>query len=396
MKLKQLLALALLAFPFARSADAQCGTPDNLDVGFPCGGAQLARTEQPFTQQALGICWQNCGLAAQATYMARWTGVTPSVGSGALNCGWYDAGLRIYDLGGNVQWGGRLALTYSRTWMEVAPSGAPMQVWRYLANGDLRATNPLAFPCGTPSCAASFANRVRFTGYIDYANECGTAITERAWMLTHACDAIDHEPGFPRSGVFHPGRNYTFVGPDAGFVVGVGAGIEVGASVVESMRQMDVPVLPARCRNEEPIVTGSITAGAPTCLCGTGPTNWHQGSLTVAGAWGSLLTPFLGSDPFRSFPIGAWTNPAVFPGVEELRWNCNEGRWTTCSSTFRQEYYFGVTTIGGFPANSFNSTTPSAPLPPTFIDQSNSVLLPANIATRNRPYRSDHVLNLNL
>ena len=35
------------------------------------------------------------------------------------------------------------------------------------------------------------------------------------------------------------------------------------------------------------------------------------------------------------------------------------------------------------------------PLPTTFVDQSNSVILPANVATRNVQFRSDHILNLN-
>jgi len=67
-----------------------------------------------------------------------------------------------------------------------------------------------------------------------------------------------------------------------------------------------------------------------------------------------------------------------------------------CTGAGRQEYYYGVTTIGGFPAFSFNASSPSAPLPLTFVDQSNSALLPANAATRNRPYKSDHVYYLNL
>jgi hypothetical protein len=37
----------------------------------------------------------------------------------------------------------------------------------------------------------------------------------------------------------------------------------------------------------------------------------------------------------------------------------------------------------------------SVPLPTTFVDQANSVNLPANVAIRNVQYRSDHILNLN-
>ena len=79
--------------------------------------------------------------------------------------------------------------------------------------------------------------------------------------------------------------------------------------------------------------------------------------------------------------------------AEEVRWNTNELQYVECTGVGRQEYYFGVTTAGGYAA--FGST-PGVILPTTFIDQANSVILPANMATRNRPFRSDHVLNLNL
>ena len=52
--------------------------------------------------------------------------------------------------------------------------------------------------------------------------------------------------------------------------------------------------------------------------------------------------------------------------------------------------------VVGAIACSHSPPPPPMPLPSTFIDQSNSVKLPANVAIRNVPYRSDHVLNLNL
>ena len=132
-----------------------------------------------------------------------------------------------------------------------------------------------------------------------------------------------------------------------------------------------------------------------TCMCAAGPANYYEAQLTVLGAFGTSVTPFPGSEPFRSFPIGQWTNPAVFPGVEELRWNSNEGSFVDCTGVGRNEPYFGVTTAGGYPAFSFNASTPSAPLSPVFVDQCNSVTLPAGAPTRNRTFRSDHMLNLN-
>jgi hypothetical protein len=162
------------------------------------------------------------------------------------------------------------------------------------------------------------------------------------------------------------------------------------------VRKWDALALPARCALEEPILAANFNPLTPVCMCGTGPTNWHEANLFIAGGFGTVVTGFLSSDPFRSFPVGTWTNGSVYPGVEEVRWNCNEANWQDCTGFSRNEYYFGVTTSGGFPAMSFPTSTPPMPLSPTFIDQANSVLLPANVATRNRTYKSDHIINLNL
>lgn len=393
------LALPALALTAATSTtSAQCLVPDNMDVsGLYCTGTQAQLPQRGFIQPTLGICWNNCGPNAIANMTARWGALNPQIASSGLaSCAWYRARVRLYS-GTALQWDGQMNLTYSRTWIEVGTSGAPIQVWRYLANGDFQATTATVAPCGLPACLPPNNFLMRVTGYIDYAYDCGSTLTERAWMLTHACDSIDHAPGFPRAGVFHPNDYYSFVGPAAGFSVGVGGTLESSSGIVtECVRKWDALAIPAHCTLEEPLTTGSISPGTMTCMCGTGPSNWYQGQLFAAGVAGTVVSPFGGSDPFRSFPVGMWTNPGVFPGVEELRWNCNEAQYTACTGVSRQEYFFGVTTAGGFPPFSFNAASPSAPLPNVFVDQGNSVILPANIATRNRPYRSDHVLNLNL
>jgi hypothetical protein len=398
MKLQSLLAPLALALAFASPTAAQCLVPDNLDlVGSPCGGAQTNVPQRAFQQGAVGICWQDCGIDATGNYIAQWQALTPILG-GPLppvpSCAWYKARLRLYN-GFGLQWDGQMFFNYSRTWAEVGTSGTPIQVWRYLVNGDLRAVSPSTMPCGTPACAGAFGGLVRFTGYVDYAYDCATTVTRRAWMITHACDAIDHVAGFPRAGTFHPNRYYTFVGPSGSFVVGAGTTIEAGGATVECVRKWDALAVPARCNSEEPLITGNITPNVMNCMCGTGPANWYEGNLFVGGAFGTVLTGFPGSQPFRSFPVGQWTNPGVFPGVEEVRWNCNEGQWLDCNGVARQEFYFGVTTAGGFSPFSLPTSTPPMPLPTTFVDQSNSMILPANIATRNRIYRSDHIINLN-
>lgn len=397
MKLLHFLSSLALSAALSVSAGAQCFVPDNLDTGSACSGAQTNVPQRGFGQQALGICFKDCNVDATANYTAKW-GPTIPVAQGLApitpSCGWYTASLNLY-AGNILVWKGTLHLSYSRTWIEMPLPGQQLQVWRFLVNGDLVAQNPTAFPCGTPACAPFFNNKVRFTGYVDYAHDCGTTLNEHAWMLTHACDSIDHAAGFPRSGVYHSNRYYSIVGPALGFVPGAGATMEMGPIGQECIRKWDALALPARCTTEEPLLFGNINPNTTTCMCGTGPSNWYEGQLQLAGGFGSTVTPFFGSDPFRSFPVGQWTNPLTFPGVEELRWNCNEAQWNPCTSASRQEYFFGVTTCGGFPAFTFNATTPPTLLPPNFIDQSNSVVLPANFATRNRPYRSDHIVNLN-
>ena len=134
--------------------------------------------------------------------------------SPADNCRNYSKRLRVKDAAGNVKWNGRIKFRYSRTWVETDTTGVERQVWRFLANGDMRPTNLAGVaPCQVPPCAAANGQKIRYTGYVDYALDCSGGMQEFAWMLTHACDMIDHAPGFPRAGVFHPDRTYSFIGP---------------------------------------------------------------------------------------------------------------------------------------------------------------------------------------
>lgn len=403
MKLQSILAALALTSTFATRVAAQCITPDGLDGGPACTGAFTQVPQNKFVQPALGICWQNCGVAAVVPYRAQWGTLTafPIGPLGTVpSCGWYTSAL-VLNQGGNPMWQGTMTLTYSRTWAEVASTTTTYQVWRYLVNGDLRATNANPGPCGLPPCCPANGNRMRVTGYIDYARTCtaGAVQFEEAWMLTHGCDSIDHVAGFPRAGAFHPGRFYTFVGPSAGFSVGAGSTVELGSTTTECVRRWDATALPARCDHEEPLLFANFNPIPSVCMCGTGPGLWHQAFFTAAGNAGTGIGQYPGSDPFRSFPIGAWTNPNAYPGLEEVRWNTNDLRYVECTGTFRHEPYFGVTTAGGYPAFTIPSLVPSpppVPLPLTFVDQANSVLLPANVVTRNTPYQSDHILNLNL
>ncbi len=403
MRPTNLLATLGLFLTLVPRVTAQCLTGDGLDGGPSCSSAFTQVPQPKFSQPALGICWQDCGVLATANYRAQWGMANPlqvNTAGTPPSCGWYSTTLRLYQ-GSILRWSGAMHMTYSRTWLESGTSGGVYQVWRYLVNGDLRYVTANPGPCAIPPCANPNLNRTRFTGYIDYALDCSVpgGLLEHAWMITHGCDATEHVAGFPRAGTYHPNRFYTFLGPRAGFVVGAGGTLENGAVATESVRKLDALVLPARCDHEEPLLFGSFNPSANVCLCGTGPGLWYEAFFTGAGGNGTTLNPFLGSDPFRSFPIGMWTNPNAYPGVEEVRWNTNELQYVECTGVGRNEYYYGVTTSGGFPAFTISSlfpTPPPMPLPQTFVDQSNSVLLPANVATRNIPFKSDHILNLNL
>ena len=95
--------------------------------------------------------------------------------------------------------------------------------------------------------------------------------------------------------------------------------------------------------------------------------------------------------------IGSWTLPGTYPGEEDLRWNHGEyADFDPCTGALREEAFFGVTTLEGYPARTIPSTgVPGVALPPTFIDQHNALRSGATVM--NVPWkRSDHFINLNL
>jgi hypothetical protein len=403
------LAILLAFFVCGALAAAQCPQPDKLDNGPCCAQAQAFLPGFPkFSQDSLEICWRNCNVDQVIRYRADWKNIVIAPPSGPP-CGERSVVLDLTDTGtGILTWTGTLRLIYSRTWGETDPAGFPIQVWRFLVNGDLRATlGTVGFPCPFPICAAANNGRVRFTGYVDYAGSCALVPTlyQHAWMLTHACDAIDHRAGFPRAGVFHPDRTYTFVGPAAGFVPGPIQPLEgTPGSAFEDIRRRVFPPLgttgPITCRFEERI-NFALAQINQFCQCGLAgaPPQFLLGNLNLLGLCGSSVTtpggPFLPG--FLSMGIGSWTLPGIYPGVEQVRWNCaNYDTVDGCTGVLTNEVFFGATTINGYPAFQLLSGGGGGPLPLTFIDQSNSLPLPSGPGVvMNVPYISDQILNLN-
>jgi len=389
------------ALALQSTASAQC-RPDRLDGG-PC--CTIAQPDIPrprsFRQNSFQICWRECDVENVSNCSVEWTLGTTSFAPCAIR----RMDVRMRDAAGTIKWAGRVRLQYSRTWQEDDATGIARQVWRFLANGDLRPTAAAGLsPCPVPPCATAFGGRVRFTGYVDMAQPCfvapgTTPPRDFAWMLTHACDVLDHAPGFPRAGFFHPNRTYTFVGPAAGFAIGPIQPVAAGGTTLEAVRRVDLSSPTPMCEFEEQIDAG-LDVIQELCICGfpTAPFQYAISDLGLGGFCGtSIFTPGGPYLPgYVSMGIGSWTDPTTYPGVEALRWTTGGyDYFDPCVGATRQEVFFGVTTIGG----DFASTIPSAgviglPLPRNFVDQCNARRTTGTVM--NVPWKkSDHFLNLN-
>jgi hypothetical protein len=77
-----------------------------------------------------------------------------------------------------------------------------------------------------------------------------------------------------------------------------------------------------------------------------------------------------------------------------VRWNAaGYDTFDPCSGNAQHEIFQGVSTIGGYPATQLVGGVPGAPLPPIFVDQSNSLNGAGNM-TMNVPFRSRHFVHL--
>jgi len=396
------LFLALLALEL-RSA-AQCSFTDNLDGG-PCCGLTSATLPvfSNFGTDVADICWKDCGVNQVLLARARWTNIPFPVGS-MPPCDALLMRLDIVNSSSALMWRGQMRLQYSRTWLVTDTAGLLHQVWRFLLNGDLRpfaAAGPQ--PCPVPPCVGANGNRAHFTGYLDFAQDCSIipGAFEYSWMLTHACDAIDHHAGFPRAGAFHARRSYSFVAPAAGFVPGPIQPTEgTPFSPFEAVRGhgLTPPPVTTICTFEEPS-SHSLFPQQQVCFCGLpGNNQFLIADLRVNGTCGtSIANPPVGPllPGYVSMGLGSWTNPNAYPGVQALRWNVGGYDYLDpCVGIPRHEIFYGVTTIGGYPATQLVGGMPGGPLPPIFIDQANSQLS-TGATIMNVPFTSLHVLNLN-
>lgn len=384
------LAVFAAALTFGSApARAQC-MPDNLD-SLPC--CTPVGVTLPAFPAAGGsskfICFRDCQTQLNQNLCVSILAPRVAISGGPV-CGVYTITFRITTCGGAAQslWQGTMRAQYVRNWLE-NPASGQIGVWRFLVNGDLKATpllqsNPgWANPNVQPACYSTF-NAIYVSGYIDYAFDCSNNTWSVAWALNHDCDSNHHPAGSPRAGAFHPNRSWTFVGPAAGFVVDpVGAVVAAGTSTaVEAFRWNDWSTVPGICRAEE-LNNGVFVSMGSVCPCGVGPGQYDDTLVSVAGfclpTGTTMRTLLLPAPQLRQKRIGRWTNALVFPGTEELSLSMGDMTYTNaCTGINTIEWFEGVATVGGFPAQQY---APPA-LGTQFVDLGSCNRSPTNMSRR--------------
>lgn len=399
------LAFAALAAAFLASptpAAAQC-MPDLLDSQ-PCCLPVAANLPvfPAISQSSKFLCFRDCATQLNANLCVT---IDPPAMAGGGICGVYTIKFKVRQCGGTmpILWQGNLRAQYSRNWLEAAPTGTNYGVWRFLLNGDLKATATLqanpswANPNVRPGCYGNF-NAIYVAGYIDYAYDCNLNTWTAAWAVNHDCDANHHPVGSPRAGAFHPTRSWTFLGPGAGFVPNTTTTL-TGAGAVggEALRWNDWSTAPAICRGEEP-VNGLVQSLGSFCPCSTNPGapgQYENSIVSVQGSCGSfsrtIVPPIV---PFLQKRIGQWTNPNVFPGLEYLNIDMGDMDYNNaCTLLFSTEFFEGVTTLGGYPATSYSAV----PLGRQQMDLGSANRSPSNPARRvGVPHITNYVINFDM
>ncbi len=351
----------------------QCVT-DGLENGPCCQLATPVLPQFPPIQQAIRfLCFRDCVPNINVQICVRFGAPIPATAGGAIVCGVYLLPTTIETCPPNVQplWTGTLRAHYSRNWRVDAPSGLK-GVWRLLLNGDLR-PSPLLLqttnPCILPPCNAAF-QRVYWSGYIDYAQDCNSGAWEAAWAIGHECEYISHGPGSGRplgAPASHPNRSYNFVGPAAGFVINTSGGpLSSGAVGLEALRKNDWTAVPNICRFEERAFQGFFTPFREFCPCvnpgGSGAFRYFETRVDVRGGCGSRTTTAgvpAGSIQFLQKIIGGWTAIGPYPGAQQVLLDYgNMNHLDNCvpGGVVSLEFYEGVETIGGYPATRYNGS----------------------------------------
>ncbi|MFN0007835.1 MAG: hypothetical protein ACKVXR_07995 [Planctomycetota bacterium] len=387
-----LFAILALAAP---PAQAQVCAPDGL-TGPCCALATANIPAIPALQlDCRSICFNGCNVSQQFLDCVNLGALVPATSGGVTLCGVYDLRFRVKTCGtANFLWNGVLKAHYTRTWQEIPAVGAnPLQVWRFVVNGDLLPTALLPTgPCRKPSCTSNYT-RVYFSGHMDYAFDCASGVWSVAFAITHGCDGVHHQPGTVRPGVFHASRSFSIVGPGSTFVPAVTGPRSDGQVTGEGFRWNNWPASPA-CTFEEP-AGGGFFATTESCFCTAGGPN--QYISTMVDIRGACNSHAISNTPFGTYTqkrIGSWTAPGTFPGLEFALFDFG---WLTyangCTMVNTTEWVEGGETVGGFPAFDLAG----AAILPEFEDLGTCNNSTTNPAPRiGGPHVSNYMIYLNL
>jgi hypothetical protein len=212
-----------------------------------------------------------------------------------------------------------LAAKYARTWIEGPPVGWPIQVWRFLVNGDLVYAPGASGGAGNPiplSALPPYQLPVHFIGNVDFVKNLGTGVWELAYTLTHFCPIESHaafsQRPIPEASQW-PNRTYHFVGP-ANFVFDAFPS-PTGAIVGESSRRSTGLASPGpyTVLNENVINWGGISNASTGCVGGNSPTatpRYTHQNLAFAQEFGPGQF-----QPVVNVPVGLPTIPTGLRGL---------------------------------------------------------------------------------
>jgi hypothetical protein len=206
-----------------------------------------------------------------------------------------------------------LVAKYARSWMEGPTVGHPIQVWRFLVNGDLVYSPGASGGAGNPiplSALPPYNLPVHFIGNVDYVKNVMTGIWQVSYALTHFCPVDSHaefsQRPIPEASQW-PNRTYHFVGP-SNFVFDAFPSPS-GAILGESSRRSTGLASPGpyTVLNEAAIAWGTLTDAGLACVGGSAPTSTprytHQ-NLVLANEFGTTQ-----SQPVTNVPVGLPTIP---------------------------------------------------------------------------------------
>ena len=326
----------LVAVVALQGAFGQCFGNDGFSSGPCCMPATPNFPNFPvMTITGLGACIRDCGVESQFNTTATFAPVQVLCDHFLFNLS--ISGPPSVSIGG----GNFLVGKYDRTWLEFPiPGTPPLQVWRFLVNGDLNygLTTTSAAGCPIPlSAFPPFNLPVHYVGNIDYAFDCGSGGWQIAYTLTHWCPTESHAPFSQRPIAAAAGwakRTYHFVGP-ANFAFTMCPPPD-GTILAESCRQsrgLSNPAIPYTCLNESQVFQGTLNNVNQNCPCfdptpvGPPPRYRHQSlnAFEFCGGMGAPIISFAGFGiPFmptglRALMLGGWLPVAgagTYPGTK--------------------------------------------------------------------------------